>query len=191
MTRNLVADVYASLNGDHFMPVSPLEMPDSHYLSAAVGWLELGNAQEAAAELARMSPAVRCHPDVLEVRWAIYAERGDWLEGLKAAQTLVQEAPERPTGWLHRAYALRRVPDGGLKQAWDALLPAFDKFPKEQVIAYNLACYACQMQQLEDTRRVSILSSWVGWSSPPSHRTDLATCNLQLAACGQENAGER
>jgi hypothetical protein len=28
------------------------------------------------------------------------------------------------------------------------LLPAADKFPSEPVIAYNLGCYACQMNQL-------------------------------------------
>ena len=50
-------------------------------------------------------------------------------------------------GWLHRAYVLRRVAGGGLTQAWEALLPAAKKFPKEPVIAYNLACYACQLLQ--------------------------------------------
>jgi hypothetical protein len=31
-------------------------------------------------------------------------------------------------------------------------LPAFDKFPKEFLIAYNLACYACQMKDMEGAR---------------------------------------
>ena len=59
----------------------------------------------------------------------------------------------RPAGWLHRAYALRRTPDGGLAKAWDALLPAAEKFPKEPTVLYNLSCYACQMQQLDIARR--------------------------------------
>jgi hypothetical protein len=62
---------------------------------------------------------------------------------------MIAEAPEEPSGWLHRAYALRRVPSGTLQQAWDALRPAADKFPKEAIIAFNLACYACQMQQMD------------------------------------------
>ncbi len=41
---------------------------------------------------------------------------------------------------------------GGLPNAWDALLPAADKFPKEPVIAYNLSCYACQLQQMDLAR---------------------------------------
>ena len=72
--------------------------------------------------------------------------------GLETARSLVECAPERVSGWLHQAYALRRVPEGNIQKAWDALLPAFDKFPKEFLIAYNLACYACQMQDLEGAR---------------------------------------
>jgi hypothetical protein len=39
-----------------------------------------------------------------------------------------------------------------LSQAWDALMPVAEKFPAEPVIAYNLSCYACQMQQLDIAR---------------------------------------
>ena len=35
---------------------------------------------------------------------------------------------------------------------WAALLPAFDKFPKEATIPFNLSCYACQLGQLEAAR---------------------------------------
>jgi predicted Zn-dependent protease len=129
-----------------------LEPPDTHYLSAAIGWLELGNPAEARAELARIRPAQRDHPDALEARWLVAAEEQRWEEGLQLAQALLQRAPKRSSGWLHQAYALRRVPDGGVIKAWNALLPAFDKFPKEPAIPYNLACYACQMQQLDTAR---------------------------------------
>ena len=61
-------------------------------------------------------------------------------------------APERSSGWIHQAYALRRMPEGSVKQAWKALLPAFDLFPKEPVICYNLSCYACQLQLLDAAR---------------------------------------
>ncbi len=39
-----------------------------------------------------------------------------------------------------------------MAQAWDALLPAAKKFPAEPVIAYNLSCYACQLQQFDIAR---------------------------------------
>src|ERR1041385_5787113 len=115
-------------------------MPDAHYWSAAIGWLELGNLAEARAELENIRPAARNHPNVLEVRWLICAEQQRWEEALEVARNLLTVAPKRSSGWLHQAYALRRVPQGSLQQAWDALLPAYEKFPKESTIAYNLAC---------------------------------------------------
>ena len=132
--------------------MQPLEPPDTHYFAAAIGWLELGNRAEAKLELAQIRPALQSHPDVLEVRWAISAEEENWPEGLLVARALIQSAPKRSSGWLHQAYALRRVPEGGLKQAWDALLPVFEQFPQELLVPYNLSCYACQMGQLEDAR---------------------------------------
>ena len=132
--------------------MSKLEPPDTHYFMAAIGWSELGNPAEARAELAQVSPAQQEHPDVLEVRWTIAAEEKHWEEGLQIAQALVRRAPKRSSGWLHQAYALRRVPNGGLQKAWDALLPAFGKFPKEPTIPFNLSCYACQLRQLEVAR---------------------------------------
>lgn len=129
-----------------------LEPPDTHYLLAAVGWLELGSPAEARAELAQVSPARQEHPDVLEVRWSLSAEQRRWEEALQVSQALLRRAPKRSSGWLHRAYALRRVPDGSVQKAWEALLPAFDKFPKESTIPFNLSCYACQMRQLDTAR---------------------------------------
>jgi hypothetical protein len=89
---------------------------------------------------------------VLEVRWLVCAEEGHWEGGLQTARDLLHRDPDRASGWLHQAYALRRARGGGLQQAWDALLPAADKFPDEPTIPYNLACYACQMQRLDEAR---------------------------------------
>jgi len=130
-----------------------LAPPDIHFLSAAVGWFELGNLEEAKAELEKVAPAAQNHPDVLEVRWLVYAQEKNWEEGLAVAEKLFEIAPERSSGWLHRAYALRRLRRGGLQTAWDALLPAFEKFPKEPTIPYNLSCYACQMGRLDEARQ--------------------------------------
>jgi Flp pilus assembly protein TadD len=133
--------------------MQPLEPPDSHHVSSAIGWLELGNTREALAEIAQISPEGLNHPDVLEARWMAAAAGNDWREGLAVAQRLVELEPKRASGWLHRAYALRRISQGGLTAAWDALLPAVGKFPKEPTIPYNLACYACQLGQIDEARQ--------------------------------------
>jgi len=107
---------------------------------------------EARVELESLSRAAQNHPDVLEVHWLICSQENRWSEGLLIARELLQGAPDRPSGWLNQAYALRRIPEGSVKKAWDALLPAFDKFPREPTIPYNLSCYACQMKQLDAAR---------------------------------------
>jgi Flp pilus assembly protein TadD len=90
---------------------------------------------------------------VLEVRWLVHAQEKNWEEGLAVAGKLVELAPQRSSGWLHRAYALRRAQGGGLQAAWNALLPAVEKFPEEPTIPYNLACYACQLARLDQARQ--------------------------------------
>ena len=135
-----------------YYAMQKLEPPDTHYLLATVGWLELGNLAEAGAELAHVSAARQEHPDVLEVRWSLSAQQGRWQEALQVSQALLRRAPKRSSGWLHQAYSLRRVPDGSVQKASAALLPAYEKFPKESTIPFNLSCYACQMGQLDAAR---------------------------------------
>jgi tetratricopeptide (TPR) repeat protein len=130
--------------------MSPLESPDIHHLTAAVGWLELGNPTEAGEEITKISPANLEHPDVLEVRWQICAALKSWEAALEVADLLMGKMPEQDSAWLHRAYALRRVTNGGLQKAWDALRPANEKFPHSPLIPFNLACYAAQLGRLEE-----------------------------------------
>lgn len=132
--------------------VQGLEPSDIHRLNAALGWLGLNAPADARAELDAIAPAQASHPAVLETRWLLCAHEQNWGDALKVAELELKSAPDDSSGWLHRAYALRRVSSGGLPQAWDALLPAAEKFPEEPVIAYNLACYACQLNQLNDAR---------------------------------------
>src|SRR5262245_46159435 len=128
----------------------PLETPDIHHLTAAVGWLELGNPSEAGEEIGRISTPNLEHPDVLEVRWQICAALKSWDAALEVADILMRKVPEQDSAWLHRAYALRRVKSGGLQKAWDALRPAYEKFPKSSLITFNLACYEAQLGRLEE-----------------------------------------
>ncbi len=139
-----------------------LDPPDTHHLSFAMGWVELGNPREAQGELARLNPEVACHPEVIEVRWAVSAAGTDWQTALELAQKLIEIDPKRASGWLHRAYVLRRVSGGGLNAAWDALLPAVQNFPSEPTIPYNLACYACQLGQLDEARQWLLRARTVG-----------------------------
>ena len=132
--------------------MKPIPPPDAHHLRAAVGWIELGLISEAKHELSRLALTYRSHPDHLEVRWAVCAHEDAWDEALRIARELIHLVPDRASGWLHQAFALRRIEGGGLDKAWSALLPAYDRFPKEAVIPYNLSCYACLMNRIPEAR---------------------------------------
>ena len=129
-----------------------LEPPDLHHLDAAIGWLGLGCPADAYEELVKISPPNLNHPDVLEIRWMLCVREERWNEALEVARLELRFVPEDSCGWLHYAYALRRASSGGLVLAWGALLPAAEKFPEEPVIAFNLSCYACQLQQADVAR---------------------------------------
>jgi tetratricopeptide (TPR) repeat protein len=132
--------------------MTDLDFTSAHQLNAVLGWLELGNLAEARVELNSLGTDLQARPDLLEVRWILDARQEDWQEALKTAERLVDVAPENAAGWLHRAYAARRVPEGGLERAAALLKPVVDKFPKEPTIPYNLACYACQLGRLDEAR---------------------------------------
>ena len=132
--------------------VQPLEAPDIHFLNHAHGWLGLDLPEEAVVELNAIAPEFQNHPDVLDARWQLETRRQDWQAALQIAQAEIRVQPDNSAGWLHHAYALRRASRGGLVMAWGALLPAAQKFPQEPVIAFNLACYACQLKDLDKAR---------------------------------------
>ena len=126
----------------------------AHRLNAAAGWMELGNLQEARGELEGLPPEAQERAEVLEMHWVLNVAEENWEAALETAKRFTARFPENASGWLHQAYALRRVKEGGLEAAWDLLRPALDRFAGEPVIAYNLACYACQMRRLEEAQEL-------------------------------------
>lgn len=125
--------------------------PNSFYISAAEGWLMLGNPVEAAAELEKITPDVRAKPEVLQLQWQIFARQKQWVACLETASVLIKMAPKRPFGWIHRSYSLHELKR--TQEAYDNLLPAVIKFPRVATIAYNLACYSCQLGNLQEAWR--------------------------------------
>jgi Flp pilus assembly protein TadD len=125
--------------------VEPIEPPASHYLLAAQGWAELGNYAEAEAELRQLPESLRAHPQVLTVRYEIYARTARWELAAEVAGILVETFADQAGTWVSLAYAVRRKPGGGIPQAREILTRAFALFPTEAIIVYNLACYDCQL----------------------------------------------
>ena len=130
--------------------MKPLEPPDTHYLAAAEGWLELGNPAEAGAELDGLRAASREHPQALRLRWRIIAEGKQWEECLRMATRLIELEPEEPWGWVHRAFSLHELKRTG--EAYACLASVSGTFKSDFVIPYNMACYSCQLGRLEEAR---------------------------------------
>jgi predicted Zn-dependent protease len=130
--------------------MKPLELHDRRHLEAAQGWFELGNCIESTEELDQTTREMRGHPSVLEVRFHIYAAAKKWEYAAEIAKAISELVPESPFGFIHRAYSLHELKR--TQEAWNVLLPVVDKFPKEHIIRYNLACYACQLGNLKEAR---------------------------------------
>jgi len=127
-----------------------LQPPDTHHLSAAEGWLELGNFHEALSELNLVSKAEQGRVDLLGLRWSISAQLKLWEDCVGIATNILELAPKNVFGWIHRSYALHELKR--TIEARDLLQPALKRFPKNETIPYNLACYECQLGDLEAAR---------------------------------------
>jgi predicted Zn-dependent protease len=127
--------------------VTPLEPPEAMSLNAALGWLGLGNAQEAVKELDGIASATQLHPAVLLVRYEVYSTAHDWDRASSVARTLTEQMPANAFGWIGLAYSTRRKTDGGIPQAKEILLAARPRFPGEYLFPYNLACYCSQLRE--------------------------------------------
>lgn len=140
----------------------------------------MGNLREAELELRHLSKESRRHPDVLEFLWLVHSRKDEWDNAARVAEELKRKAPDRASGWLHHSYALRRSSGGGLEASCAALRPACEMFPDEPVIPYNLACYACQLDRLDEAR------AWFAKALKAEEKQAGKTVGLLLEAAPQE-----
>ncbi len=124
--------------------------PFERHLSAAAGYLELGMAIDAGAELDEIDAARRTDWPVLALRLAVYQETKDWVPMLLTSERLTAMQPEQSQWPLSLAYATRRC--RSLEAAREILLGALDRHPEESTIRYNLACYEAQLGNLAAAR---------------------------------------
>ena len=121
-------------------------------LNAAIGYLNLGMAQEAWGELEEIEAEDRARPEVLKVRvevcrslqqWEMMAEISDQLRKIESDEVL------HP---LNMAYAVRRFK--GEAEAADILSLALRRYYDDALVRYNLACYWCVMGRVEEAREM-------------------------------------
>jgi hypothetical protein len=135
---------------DEDFTANPCEPPDVHFMEAAEGWLEMGDAASALAELTRLNPSLKNHPDVLLLCWDIRAALGHWIEAFNIGEELMRVIPDDFRSVVNRSIALRYMPGGGLQLAYDDILQVGSFHWK---IDYLLARYACQLGKLDEAQQ--------------------------------------
>jgi len=131
--------------------VHGLNDSDAKHLLAAEGWLELGDYDAANAELEEITPLHRVHPEVLEVRYNVFALAKKWDACLAIAETLTTHFPKRMFGWVGLASAMHHL--GDTETAYEALAAVGEEFAEHPEVTYALAVYAAligQIQEAED-----------------------------------------
>ena len=127
-----------------------LNPEDTRHLQAAYGCIGSGNSDAARAELDKISPGFREHPAVLVTRLSLCEGAKEWPACLEMVELLIQVLPDNPIHWVQRSMYLREL--GRVREAWDKLLPAAEKFPNFWMVPYQLACYACRLGDVDQAR---------------------------------------
>ena len=147
-------------------PKLGIETNDVFCLRSAMGWLELGMPSEARKELQSLTPELAKLPEVCGVHWSILAREENWIEAEKLARDQVSEKPDNVTNWINWAYSLRRANGFGIPMAYKTLRRSVDRFPKDFLIPYNLACYCSCMKTIDEAWR---------WLDIAAQRSDYKT----------------
>ena len=106
---------------------------------------------EANTELDKIDPFDRAAPEVLALRIAIYRGLEKWELMQEIARRLAHFQPDNIQWTISLAYATRKA--HSIQAAKEILLSAESKFPKEASIKYNLACYYCQLGDVQNAKR--------------------------------------
>jgi tetratricopeptide (TPR) repeat protein len=130
----------------------PLDL--SSRCMAALGWIELGNWQEACTELESLPAALRAHPSAIKTYCRIWAAAERWEELVVIALGASRSYPTHPEFVSHLAAAQMKL--ARFEESRDGLEKAATRFPEDELIAYQLACCLSVLNRFEEARH------WLG-----------------------------
>jgi lipopolysaccharide biosynthesis regulator YciM len=119
-------------------------------LQTAEGYLELGMLDHAALELEHLEPEARTRGDVLTIRCRLFMAAQQWEAMRDVARHLVSMNTMNVQHWIWAAWATRRAEN--ISAARVILQKAKAAHPDDPMIDYNLACYSCQLGEIEEAR---------------------------------------
>jgi tetratricopeptide (TPR) repeat protein len=123
-------------------------------LEAAVGFFELGMAEEALRELDSLPPSEQGEEEVLEFRLVLYQHMGRWDDASQACARLCQckgADIDRFIAWGCCLYELARV-----DECRRALLQAPEEARQNGLWNFHLACYEAILGCREEARRLVV-----------------------------------
>lgn len=106
---------------------------------AAQGYMELGMAAEALAELASLPAITGGDPDIIELRLHILMQATRWAEALSTAEELIRLNADAIPAYIHGAFALHEL--GRTEEALNLLLKGPSDLRKDPTFHYNIGCY--------------------------------------------------
>ena len=121
--------------------------PADRFITAAIGFCELDMWQDAWDELEKLEPGDRARPEVLRIRLGIFMALKRFESAAILATSLISSGFATPTTWLQGALAIRR--HWTLSDAKAFLLRAEDSLAGHALYHYTLACFECQLGDLD------------------------------------------
>lgn len=120
------------------------------HLRLADAYLNVGLYTAADVALAQISPQFRDLTQVLVARMKLHQGRGDWRSMEEVAREILSRYPDDPIWYVYLSIALR----GGhsLEEGRDVLANAYQRYPTNAAIAFNLACYEAQLGRMAPAR---------------------------------------
>lgn len=122
-----------------------------HHLAYATGYLQLGMLREAGKELQQVAEELRASELSLALGIELARRQEHWSKMSTLARRFVRTHPDKPDGYLHLSYAMRRW--RSVAQAFDALRLGEDRHPGHAIIKFNLGCYAALLGRSEEAVR--------------------------------------
>lgn len=120
-------------------------------LQAATGWLELGIADEALAELESLPSEARTQRPALELKLAAQMISQSWNSAADTARLLCLKAADEPVFFLRAAFCLHETGDTLAACNW--LLRGPKTLFEMAVFHYNIACYLWTLGEAKRARR--------------------------------------
>ena len=150
--------------------IGSIEMVVTKILTAAMGWVELGLADEALVELQSLPAEIQRDKAALEIKLVALMECQSWNSASETARLLCLKAADEPEFFLRAAFCLHET--GDTHAACQQLLRGPKSLFEMAIFHYNLACYLWTLGEAQRARAHLLTAVTMDESYLETARTD-------------------